>query len=461
MKVISRSVLFIIAGAVCVRLLLLGLAIGQGGEGVLISGDAQTYTEIARNLAAGNGYVVEKDGALVPEIFRAPGTSFLLAPFMLLPHAALWWGVALSIIAGVLLPFFTYRIGKHIGSEEAGIIAAALVAFEPHLVWFSWLPMSDMPATLFFLGALALATQHWKGREWLQVVCIGLLLGAAVLVRPPFLPISFAVLAGVVFWFAVKGRFKCCVYTLIVVAVLFSVTVPWSTRNYVVTGTYAVSGMGWYNVYFDYLSSIDALKNKTSFIQEKLYRLDHPPAGVMRGETFNPASAPALKDAALEELKEKWRAVLLYEPAFLFSYFTHDGYYQYARSFGFVGKPGEPSGSSTTFALLSQKEGRVGLIIKALKEQYFVPLIGRGFAAMIVVLALLGLWYKRREPLVYMFALIVALSAIVATTIGLGVEARSRVPMEPLLFLLAGMGISGLLSRYRGKTESSSYNSGA
>src|SRR3989344_3817039 len=108
----SRQLLmWIIVVAVLLRLGLFAIATHNASSSALVSGDAIGYLELARNLAEGEGFVSLTDGALMPEVFRAPGLPLLVAPFALLPSGILIYSAILALFSGVLLPFLTYRIG--------------------------------------------------------------------------------------------------------------------------------------------------------------------------------------------------------------------------------------------------------------------------------------------------------------------------------------------------------------
>jgi len=128
----------------------------------------------------------------------------------------------------------------------------------------------------------------------------------------------------------------------------------------------------------------------------------------------------------------------------------HDGYYYSATGFGLIkGEVGESH--SVSLALLSQGLGGIPVLFDELKRQYFIPLLGRMFTIGMTVLALVGAWCLRRKPIAYLFCIIIALGAVTATAIGLGVESRLRLPIEPLLFILAAVPISSLYSWYENR----------
>ena len=98
---------------------------------------------------------------------------------------------AVSPIAGVVLVFLTFLLGRRLHSEQAGVIAAVLMAFCAVFVFESLQVMSDVPAAMWSVAAIWGALQATPGERrgevrstpWLQVFA-GFAFGMAVLVRP-------------------------------------------------------------------------------------------------------------------------------------------------------------------------------------------------------------------------------------------------------------------------------------
>src|SRR5665213_2158578 len=125
-----RALLWIIAAALLLRLGVLWYTLAHVGAAALSYGDASGstgYIALASSLAHGYGFASQSaQGAILPEVFRTPGLPLLLSVFTLLPHGITIYGIFLSIIAGALLPLFTFFIGKRIAGERVGLIPAAL-----------------------------------------------------------------------------------------------------------------------------------------------------------------------------------------------------------------------------------------------------------------------------------------------------------------------------------------------
>ena len=89
---------------------------------------------------------------------------------------------AVSPVAGVLLVFLTFLLGRRLHSELAGTIAAVLMALCAVFVFESLQVMSDVTAAMWSVAAVV-AALHGRERGWLHVLA-GFAFGVAVLVRP-------------------------------------------------------------------------------------------------------------------------------------------------------------------------------------------------------------------------------------------------------------------------------------
>lgn len=436
--------------AVVVRIGGLMWTLNTVGPDVLVYGDAMGYTTLAENLINGKGFVLEQGGVVVMETFRTPALPLLLAPFTLFSNGIVLYALVLSIVAGVGLPLLTFFLARRFGIKEfPALLPASLVAFEPNLITFSWLPLTEVPFILCFLGGLLLIWSSFENEKYIRLFFGGSLLGFGVLLRPGFWPIFMLIIAISILWNIYLRKRTALISIAFVTIGLVIVLMPWFLRMHAVTGTWSLSGAGWRNVYTDYLASVRAIENKTSFSAEKelLKTVEASKLGLSRTDINNPAYSGILRDYAVAELWKHKRVVLTLEPYLLASFFTHDGYFYTLSRFGFIQKPNS-IGRSASFTILSQGvSGLRGAYIE-LKRQYFIPLIGRAFTVSVFLFALLGAWFIRKQPSTWSFVLLIALVALTSTAIGLGVESRLRLPVEPLLFIFATIPLVRLYSLY-------------
>jgi hypothetical protein len=432
---VKALLVFVLLCAVLIRLAFLFHVVAVDGVSPLIYGDANGYRELATNLAEGKGFSSSRDtGYLVPEVFRAPGLPLLLAPFAGSDGSLLIYFVLLALAGGILLPYVTFAITRRILSGGAALLTAVLVAFEPHLVFFSVLPQTEVPFMIFSYGGLLAAFVAYEKKSWLFASFAGVLLGYASLIRPGFFPVCVGTLVIVFLYQVLRSRVSLRYLAVIAVGMAVVLT-PWLMRNHEVTGVYALSGAGWRNVYTDYLASVRAINNHTNFDVEKRALKDNSElAGVPVGQVDNPRYAPELRAYALAQLSQTPLPVLKLETVLLTSYFTQDGYYYQFRRFNLVPDDKSVTHTSATFALLNKGVAGIQDVIAELGRQFFIPIIGRLFTIGVFIAAIVG-FFVTRHRMRWVFAAVIGAFALTSTAIGLGVESRLRLPVEPLLFL--------------------------
>ena len=221
------------------------------------------------------------------------------------------------------------------------------------------------------------------------------------------------------------------------VSVLLLLLTPWMGRMYVTTGSFALSGTGWRNVFTDYLSSIRAVEHKTMFWDEKAILKDHVAAelGLSRYDLNNPANAGILRTYALKEIAQHPLTVVKLQMMIWISYFTNDGYISALMRFGFI--PNISGRSSATYVVLTEGWKGIGTIFYEMRRQWFIPVLGRIITVSIFVAMMVGGFRWRKDPIVRWCLLLIVMSAITSSVLGLGVEARLRLSISPLIFFLA------------------------
>jgi Dolichyl-phosphate-mannose-protein mannosyltransferase len=127
------------------------------------------------------GYRIASDGAMVPTY--APGVPLLMAVGRLFGACGPY---LVGPICGALLVLFTFQLGRPIFGTASATIAAILVACSPVVVFMSLVPMADVPAATFWVGALAVAV----GGSAPRALLAGLLTAIAILIRPNLVPLA-------------------------------------------------------------------------------------------------------------------------------------------------------------------------------------------------------------------------------------------------------------------------------
>ncbi|MEX2158832.1 MAG: glycosyltransferase family 39 protein [Dehalococcoidia bacterium] len=200
--------------------------------------DPLFYKFYAEQIALGNGYrpLDGEPTAYYPVGY--PGTLglvFALVKHSIIPDnlvmATAWFNVVLSVATtGVL-----YGLGKRLFDGTVGLVAAAIFAVFPNIVYHTAVPLTE---TLFmFLVATALLlllSGDWRARRlepW-RLVAFGLVVGYSGLVRPISLPFLLIMLIVMLAWGF--GWRRSIQYAALAGVAAVAVILPWSIRNFIV-----------------------------------------------------------------------------------------------------------------------------------------------------------------------------------------------------------------------------------
>jgi hypothetical protein len=112
-----------------------------------------------------------------------PGLPLMMAPFTWIHSSAVFLVVPLC---AALTVWLCIRLGRELGDPAAGTLAALLLSFSPTFLLQAFQPMSDVPVTACWMGALLLARRPRLAAAGLA----GVVASLAVLIRPNLAPLA-------------------------------------------------------------------------------------------------------------------------------------------------------------------------------------------------------------------------------------------------------------------------------
>lgn len=193
--------------------------------------DMSIYDYQAYALAKGMGFV---DFAGLPSAHWPPLYPLIVAPLYRLTDNSLLAARLLNVVVGTLTVALVYLLGAKVFGRATGLLAAGLLAVFPSHIFATSLIMTEPVFTFLFVLVLTAAVYTVLGEgegRWWQALGIGLLVGAATLVRGEGL-----LLAGVIPLLILLRRRAwrpALANSSLVVLGAIVVIAPWTVRNIV------------------------------------------------------------------------------------------------------------------------------------------------------------------------------------------------------------------------------------
>ena len=154
-------------------------------------GDQIYYNVAANQLARGNGFTDPRDGSQTAE--HPPLTALALAPTSWVAEQVDPGGEHLLVqrltmaVLGAGVVVLIGLVGRSVGGDRVGLLAAGVAAVYPNLWINDGLVMAETLATLAVALAILLAYRFGREPTWANVAWLGVACGLAVLARAELL----------------------------------------------------------------------------------------------------------------------------------------------------------------------------------------------------------------------------------------------------------------------------------
>jgi len=415
-----HAVLFlvILITALVVRAVFAGWVVGWHSIG---RGDEAEYHEIARNIADGKGFAGmsgEPTGrrapiypAMLSVLYNAVGPNKAVARLV-------------QVLMGVLIVALIYLLGRRYFGENVGLLAAALSALNPFLMFVSGYMLSENLFVVVILSALlCLPTPSAFGASLRRLIAAAVILAVAALTRPTAVALTIWIFAASLLLSQLPWKTR-LIRLGVVVAVCFVITMPWMIRN-------ARLFNAWVGI-TTYSGVIFFQGNNPKTLDIPHYRGGVAPIPALpRYQDLIKLDEHARSKFAFKMgrqfLRHNWRAI----PKMAWWKFE-----RFWRLKSDVGLSGIRSGwwfDNSTF-------------LGALAARF-----DAGFIYAIVVFPLfvagIVLTRGRWRDLVFLYGVVVVHTAIAVVFFG---SIRQRVPVEPVIAILAAAALVTIVRRYRG-----------
>jgi 4-amino-4-deoxy-L-arabinose transferase-like glycosyltransferase len=458
----SRNRAFaVIAAALLARLVLIGV-LSPRRPGALVLFDSGAYIRSAESILTLGKFSISPARPSEPEIVRTPGYPALIAAVFALAGERLWLLAAINALLVAATALLVYHLARCLAGEAAGGFAAVLFSLEPSTFHHGTIVMTEAPFTFCFALALVFLFTALRRRSVPTALAAGLSLGAGTLVRPV---LSYGIVPLLVALGALLLRSRAGMRrTLAVVAACglgaLAVVGPWMLRNRRLTGDASVSQIRNVNLYFFDAAAVVASRESGSVrsVEERfgLHEFARrfgfvaseaeasgagPPVESFPGSSRAPLIELAhfYRDRGLSIVSRHPGRELLVRAEGLAMLLSVPNTISWAHQYGLF----DASGEFTRLWVYPRplaamaRLSRTDLWLVAVSVVLLVPV------AAIYAFAVRGVGRLRFPADDFAILLLVALAyLLVASTVPGYADDRLRIPLFPMLCVLAGMGLA-------------------
>lgn len=400
-------------------------------DGVLFF-DSFGYLNLADNLME-HGVFSKAYGdlPLIPDISRTPVFPLFLAGLKLISHNVIWISIVLLIV-GALNVLLTYKLAiNFVNKDKIALLAALLVALDIPSILFSSIVLSETLFTFLLLLGLLQFSRYEVSMK--NVLFGGVIFSLMILCRP----IGIFVPIVIILWLLIR---KISIKKVAVLALCsYFLVLVWGIRNYAHFQVFTISSVPSINLYFFVASSIKADAENIS---------NNEASSILMSELTNSYRWQNDESDAIPLLtycKEKGLTYVKNHPLIFLKHSAVGVVY-------FFGKPIrnyidvylgiEREANSAAFETNIGRDPMNKLMTQTSSLTLALVIVQLLFSLLIAVGTLFAfLKYDQKKRLVLYLAVIAGFAIL--STIG-EVDGRFRIPVLPLLAIIAAIGFSSL-----------------
>ncbi len=411
----------------------------------LIHRDSASYIQPAVNLLAGHGFSQASKAPFAPDAQRTPVYPLFIALLYCLFGEQNLAIAAVQALLGAMTAGLTYLLARHLVGERGAFIGGLCLALSLGPIVYTAYILTEILSTLLLVSmTLALVLYLQKARLAWLVGC-GLLAGLAILCRP--ITLGYPLLCALLLGLAHRGEWRRVLVAALALLGTAGLTIaPWVVRNVRVVGLPTVSTINDVNLF---LYDAVALKADLEGVAQESMRTEL----MQRAQDILAQQGQGQDVVARDRLYRKWgREIILAHPwRYLYIHVKSDVNGLFPNVTEFLELAGVTRGAKGTLSVLNQ----YGLW--AAVRHYFGPQSWL-LCILLPFIALLALVYG--GVLAGAVALVrrrawIAL-AVLSTPVmyfllipGPAAHPRFRVPVEPYICSLAGVGLAAAWTEIR------------
>ncbi len=407
-----------------------------GDTGFFLSpfSDGQGYVTIAQNLLPGHGFSLDTAEPYSADIKRVPLYPLFLASTFALTGGAWWLAALLQVVIGSAVVFWIYRLTLELWEKRAAFFAAVFASIQPFAIFLSTQLLAEALFSAVLFASFVFLFRALRSEKRYVFLIAGLIAGLAMLVKPAaeYVPVLMTPLIAL----AERGvkRLSNPVLYLLGIALIIS---PWIIRNDMVSGIPTISYES--SVLFSlHLAGYNAYKATGAAGNEAHYRPDDTYEAVV-GTPQSEYFMRVLRTFASDPIGFSKYLAITTVP-FLFG----DGFVTIHNAL--TTNSSVPAWDFSTSASMLGRTIGFGVLPPQL---LVLSIVSKALWALVLLAALWGFVSLVLKGTLHLYVGIACALAITYFMLAGGPvnSARYRQPVEPLFFVLAGIGVANIWSR--------------
>lgn len=417
------------------------------------TGDSPEYVRLAENLARHRIFSLDTVPPFRPDIFRTPVYPLMLAAPLATFGRSLVWPLVLQLVLSLATIWFTRKLALEAKlAPDVASLAGMLVALSPNLAFLSTELITETLFTFLLVVTILLLNRFLVFRGWPQLLAAGACSGLLILTRPIATYFPFLI-AGYLLILALRKRQPHLLRApLILLVTASAVVMPWVVRNGRLTGRYIVSTVSDHNIYLYSGAMVLAADRSIPLTQarDSMMALAQSQYGPL--DSTNEASYwTALSGIGWRQLLARpWLALRIHalgSASSLLMPISIRPLLVLAGADPTVGSATNLHVAQQTVGLLAR--GRIGQALSLAWHERLARMPGLArtilacavlFHVVLLLFFAVGLFLHRTRRLLWLLGPILYFT-ILTGPVG---EARFRAPVEPLLAVIAAVGLSAL-----------------
>lgn len=435
-KIIFGTAIFFLA--VFSRLIVLTILYLKIGDTAIIWGDTLRYLGNAQSFLAEGSFIFHNTF----EVYRTPGYPFFIALFLFFKVPVFYIAVFQLILSGVIPIFVFWLLNRFHISKKILIPTLFFVIFEPLTLYYSIPLLPDVLFTVLLLVVFYLLILYFDRRNLSLIIWIATIIGILNYIRQ----VGIYLVYILVFYIFIESLIhkvqirKALQHSFVLLFLVILISAPWYYRNYKHFGVWEFSSALPVN-FFNYVGAGTlASAQKIPYEPARLQMMDKFKLNApISNEHKDLRNAQYLKDETIKIILQYpldyMKTVLLGLNTFFFS----GNYHYLLLKFDFINKPEK----ITSYSLILSSFGVDGLLEQLSKDIFspyvLIAILGKLFWFCITFLAFWGAFVYWRRKEAQIFLLLSLYFSMTILSVGIGVEARHRFALNPLIFVFASV----------------------